>query len=218
VHGKHGFTNNFAADLSPVNLDRIQDWIDQGRLNTDNIITIRELCSSRCIHGAKNGVKLLARNADLLTSRINIVVSRASATAIAAIERLGGTVTTRYYTPMALRRIRQGLMDPIVSTQTLKTSPLVSQWRSQQLDMQNKPAVDEVQQLGEVPAYKYRLPDPARRKDLEYYRDPAHRGYLAYTLKKKEGPSLFMKDKPRGKHVGAGQKEKQRAEMENKIW
>lgn len=41
--------------------------------------------------------------------------------------------------------------------------------------------------------YKFRLPDATGRKDIEYYRDPAHRGYLTYTLKEGEGPSLFFK-------------------------
>lgn len=41
--------------------------------------------------------------------------------------------------------------------------------------------------------YKYRLPDATGRKDIEYYRDPAHRGYLAHTLKEGESPSLFFK-------------------------
>lgn len=41
--------------------------------------------------------------------------------------------------------------------------------------------------------YKYRLPDATARKDIEYYRDPAHRGYLSYTVKEGESPSLFFK-------------------------
>lgn len=46
-------------------------------------------------------------------------------------------------------------------------------------------------QVGEK--YKYRLPDATGRKDIEYYRDPAHRGYLSYMVKKGESPSLFFK-------------------------
>ena len=46
-------------------------------------------------------------------------------------------------------------------------------------------------QVGEK--YRYRLPDATGRKDIEYYRDPAHRGYLAYTVKEGETPSLFFK-------------------------
>jgi large subunit ribosomal protein L15 len=41
--------------------------------------------------------------------------------------------------------------------------------------------------------YRYRLPDATGRKDIEYYRDPAHRGYLSYTMKEGESPSLFFK-------------------------
>jgi large subunit ribosomal protein L15 len=48
--------------MSPVNLDRIQSWIDQGRLSPKKLITIKELKGSKCIHGVKrHGVKLLAR-------------------------------------------------------------------------------------------------------------------------------------------------------------
>ena len=41
--------------------------------------------------------------------------------------------------------------------------------------------------------YKYRLPDATSRRDIEYYRDPAHRGYLSHTVKQGESPSLFFK-------------------------
>jgi large subunit ribosomal protein L15 len=47
--------------MSTVNLDRIQSWIDQGRLDPSKPITIKDLASSRCLHGIKDGVKLLAR-------------------------------------------------------------------------------------------------------------------------------------------------------------
>ena len=61
VHGKRGFKNVFSLDMSPLNLDRIQTWIDQGRLDPSRVITLKELCASRCLHGIKDGVKLLAR-------------------------------------------------------------------------------------------------------------------------------------------------------------
>ena len=53
--------NRFSLDMAPLNVDRIQSWIDQGRLDPSQPITIKELCSSRCLHGIKDGVKLLAR-------------------------------------------------------------------------------------------------------------------------------------------------------------
>lgn len=38
-----------------------------------------------------------------------------------------------------------------------------------------------------------RLADASSRNDVEYYRDPARRGYLAETLRDGESPSLFFK-------------------------
>lgn len=55
-------SRSFKIEMSPINLDRIQSWIDQGRLNPDEPITMKELAKSRCLHGVKrHGVKLLAR-------------------------------------------------------------------------------------------------------------------------------------------------------------
>lgn len=48
-----------------------------------------------------------------------------------------------------------------------------------------------MQRVGE--RYAYRLPDATARKDIEYYRDPKHRGYLMHTLKQRESPSLFFR-------------------------
>ncbi|KAH7091961.1 ribosomal protein L18e/L15P [Paraphoma chrysanthemicola] len=198
-----GKYNPFKVDMSPINLDRIQSWIDQGRLDPTKPITMRELHRSRCLHGVRrHGVKLLARNSDQLTSPIHIIVSRASAEAIARIEALGGSVTTRFYSPTSIKRVLRGDSHPTVSLQAdndlislastatpaLIDSPILSQLQS----ASRKEAMAALmKQLGAT--YKYRLPDATARKDIEYYRDPAHRGYLAYTVKAGESPSLFFK-------------------------
>jgi large subunit ribosomal protein L15 len=199
--------------MSPVNLDRIQSWIDQGRIDPTKPITLRELSATRAIHGIKDGIKLLARGASALTSPINIVVSRASQSAIAAVEALGGTVTTRFYTKHAIRRIKMGKTDPYVS---LKWDP----------DAIGNPALALPVGMGSDPAarvkgmgFQYRLPDPTSRKDLEYYRDPKHRGYLSHLVKEGEGPSLYFKPMPEGgwpKNTDKGAKDKKREE--NKLW
>lgn len=170
--------------MSPINLNKIQDWINQKRIDPTKPITVKELSQSRAVHGTKDGIKLLARGADMLTTPINIVVSRASASAITAVEALGGTVTTRFYTKYAIHRIKQGKTAPFVS---LKWDP----------DALNNPALNQIG-MGSDPAerikgmgFQYRLPDPTGRKDLEYYRDPAKRGYLAHTVGKGETPSLY---------------------------
>ena len=63
-----GKYNPFKVEMSPINLDRIQSWIDQGRLDPSKPITMRELAKSRCLHGVKrHGVKLLAKVGALST-------------------------------------------------------------------------------------------------------------------------------------------------------
>ena len=68
--------------MSPINLDRIQSWIDQGRLDPKKPITMKELAKSRCLHGVKrHGVKLLARvrNQSMVATRMLIAVAESRA-------------------------------------------------------------------------------------------------------------------------------------------
>ncbi|OCK85665.1 ribosomal protein L15 [Lepidopterella palustris CBS 459.81] len=180
TQGPRGFVNHFAVNMSPLNIDRLQSWIDQGRLDPSKPITMKELNETRCLHGVKDGVKLLARGSEQLRTPVNLIVSRASAAAIQAVESAGGTVTTRFYSPAAIKRVLRGLVDPIVSLQTTIASPTSSTDTAETAVPQQK-------------AYPYRLPDPTSRKDIEYYRDPAHRGYLSHLIGKGESPSLFFK-------------------------
>lgn len=50
----------------------------------------------------------------------------------------------------------------------------------------------ELAKIREGP-HRYRLPDPVGRWHIEYYRDPAHRGYLSHRLQPGESPSLYFK-------------------------
>ncbi|KAF2817666.1 ribosomal protein L15 [Mytilinidion resinicola] len=207
TQGPRGFLNHFSVDMSPLNLDRLQNWIDQGRLDPSKPITMKELNDSRCLHGVKDGVKLLARGAEHLKTPINLVVSRASTAAIAAIEGAGGTVTTRFYAPNSIKHVLKGLMDPVNSIQS---SPVAA-------------AVEEDEAAVAAPprsaAYPYRLPDPTSRKDIEYYRDPAHRGYLSHLVGQGESPSLFFRvPAAAGARKKTVQKKKTSGAAENRIW
>ena len=198
--------------MSPINLNRIQYWINAGRLDPSQPITLKELNKSRCTHGIKDGVKLLGRGKEELTTPINIVVSRASAEAINAVEKLGGTVTTRYYTKTAINKILKERMDPIHSLQSrIQMAP-------QGADGAEATA-DSIR--NDTGRYRFRLPDPTSRKDLEYYRDAAHRGYLSHLVEEGHGPSLFFKT------PGAGRVDRRKvtskggkstAKAENRVW
>ncbi|KAL8770520.1 MAG: hypothetical protein Q9209_003776 [Squamulea sp. 1 TL-2023] len=198
VHGVRGFDNQFSVEMKPLNLEKVQSWVDQGRLNPSKPITIRELAKSRCIVQVKDGVKLLAKGSEKLTSPLHIITSRASASAIAAIEAAGGSVTTRYYTPASIERIIKGKTDPIHSLQSQIAIP--------------------VEDTPEQRDYPIRLPDPTSRKDIEYYRDPAHRGYLSHQLEEGQGPSLFFKTPGLGKLVARKTRSKAASAAENRIW
>ena len=185
--------------MQPVNLDRIQLWIDQGRLDPTKPITLKELDESRCVTNIKDGVKLLARGSERLKNPLNVVVSRASAAAIAAIEAAGGSVTTRYYTPFSIRRVIRGMTDPIHSLK----SQIIQEDESTEK---------------EKTSFLNRLPDPTSRKAIEYYRDPAHRGYLSDTVPEGQGPSLFFKAPGTGKHVRRKTTTGRPTAAENRIW
>ncbi|KAI0688761.1 ribosomal protein L15 [Cytidiella melzeri] len=110
---KKGFVNPNTKVFAAVNLNRIQSWIDQGRLQSspENPITARELLLSGCIHDAKDGIKLLGDGADQLKTPIHITPARASRSAIRAVEKLGGTVFCKYYNELALRDCLKGRTD-----------------------------------------------------------------------------------------------------------
>lgn len=162
--------------MSEVNLDRLQAWIDAGRIDPKKPITPKELIKSGLLGRAKDGVKLLARGSTELRAPLEIVVSRASAAAIEAVERAGGKIVTRYYTKDSIRRLLKGQ-----SVNTTEPLPV------------GEEHVEGVLERARAGPFMYRLPDPTSRWDIEYYRDPAHRGYLSHLLKPGESPSLYFK-------------------------
>ena len=46
--------------MEPLNLGRLQQWIDAGRIDPSRVITMKDLLDSRAIHDIRFGVKLLA--------------------------------------------------------------------------------------------------------------------------------------------------------------
>ncbi|RHZ79009.1 hypothetical protein Glove_152g91 [Diversispora epigaea] len=100
---KHGFHNINSKTWAPLNLDRLQHWINTGRIDPTKPITMKELNDTRCVHGIKDGVKLLADGSEHFKTPITIEVARASHEAIKVIEKAGGNVTCRYFNRLALR-------------------------------------------------------------------------------------------------------------------
>eukprot|EP01104_Vermistella_antarctica_P000762 TRINITY_DN10881_c0_g1_i1.p1 TRINITY_DN10881_c0_g1~~TRINITY_DN10881_c0_g1_i1.p1 ORF type:complete len:286 (-),score=66.25 TRINITY_DN10881_c0_g1_i1:45-902(-) len=104
---KFGFSNaQFKVEYETINLNRIQYFIDSGRLDPKNVITVKTLKDSGLISSVrkkKMGVKLLSNGKEWFSSPINIEVQQCSAVAREAVEKAGGTVTTVYFNRLGLR-------------------------------------------------------------------------------------------------------------------
>ena len=87
---KRGFNNIFAVELNVVNLDRVQAAIDRGVLDAKDTIDIEALVRSRVLRRAKGGVRLLGKGE--IKMALQFAVHGASKSAIAAVEKAGGSV------------------------------------------------------------------------------------------------------------------------------
>jgi large subunit ribosomal protein L15 len=88
---KRGFNNvAFARKLNEVNLGRIQAAIDAGQLGADGVIDAAALVKAGVLRRAKDGVRLLGGGE--IKAKLSLSVFGASKSAIAAVEKAGGTV------------------------------------------------------------------------------------------------------------------------------
>jgi len=87
---KRGFTNIFRVEYAEINLDRIQQAIDSKLIDVKQTVNVESLVKARVVRRAKGGVRLLGRGE--LKAKLNIEVHGASKSAIAAVEKAGGTV------------------------------------------------------------------------------------------------------------------------------
>jgi large subunit ribosomal protein L15 len=87
---KRGFNNIFALDLVEINLDRVQGAIDSGKLDAKGVVNAETLVKAGALRRARDGVRLLGRGE--IKAKLTIEVHGASKSAIAAVEKAGGSV------------------------------------------------------------------------------------------------------------------------------
>jgi large subunit ribosomal protein L15 len=87
---KRGFTNILAKDFNEVNLGRIQQAIDAGKLDPAATIDVAALVKAGVLRRAKDGVRLLGVGE--LTVKAAFAVAGASKSATQAVEKAGGSV------------------------------------------------------------------------------------------------------------------------------
>jgi len=89
---KRGFTPPSQLDLNEVNLGRIQAAIQAGVLDTGKPITVAALVEAKVVARARDGVKILGNGE--IKAKADFEVYGASKSAVAAIEKAGGSVKT----------------------------------------------------------------------------------------------------------------------------
>jgi large subunit ribosomal protein L15 len=87
---KRGFTPPNARNLNEVNLGRIQEAVDAGKLDANAAITVEALVAAGVLSKTRDGVKVLGTGE--LKVRLTFEVAGASKSAREAIERAGGSV------------------------------------------------------------------------------------------------------------------------------
>lgn len=87
---KRGFNNIFRVEFAEINLDRLQDAVDAKKIDTGSVVNVEALVKAGVLRRAKGGLRLLGRGE--FKAKLNIEVHGASKTAIAAVEKAGGSV------------------------------------------------------------------------------------------------------------------------------
>ncbi len=87
---KRGFNNVFRVEYAEINLDRLQEAIDAKTIDAGAVINAESLVKSGVVRRAKAGIRLLGRGE--IKAKVIVEVHGASKSAVAAVEKAGGTV------------------------------------------------------------------------------------------------------------------------------
>ena len=97
---KRGFKNvSFARRLNEVNLEKIQAAIEAGKLDVTATVDAAALVKAGVLRRSKDGVRLLGSGE--IKTKVDFAVWGASKSALAAVEKAGGSVTILAPKPQA---------------------------------------------------------------------------------------------------------------------
>lgn len=87
---KRGFNNIFRLSLNEVNLGKVQAAIDAGKLDAKAVVNAEALVKAGVLRRVKDGVRLLGSGE--IKAKVAFEVHGASKSAVAAVEKAGGSV------------------------------------------------------------------------------------------------------------------------------
>ncbi|KAF4397140.1 hypothetical protein CsatB_027610 [Cannabis sativa] len=103
---KRGFTNPFSLTFQPVGLGKIAKLINEGKIDSHELITMKTLKDTGAIgKQIQDGVRLMGRGSDQIKWPIHLEVSRVTVRAKEAVEAAGGTVRRVYYNKLGFRAL-----------------------------------------------------------------------------------------------------------------
>jgi large subunit ribosomal protein L15 len=88
---KRGFKSLFGKDYNEVNIGRVQQAIDAGKLDPAATVDVEALVKAGVLRRARDGVRLLGEGD--LKAKIAVTVAGASKRARDAVEKAGGSLT-----------------------------------------------------------------------------------------------------------------------------
>jgi len=89
---KRGFNKPNRKEFAEVNLWRLEQAVAAGKLDAKKPIDVQVLIAAGVVRRAKDGVRLLGKGE--LKTKLDITVYAATASARAAVEKAGGSLTT----------------------------------------------------------------------------------------------------------------------------
>jgi large subunit ribosomal protein L15 len=87
---KRGFNNIFAIELNEVNLGRVQEALEKGKLDAKDVVDVEALVRAGVVRRAKRGIRLLGKGE--IKAAVQFAVYGASRSAVEAVEKAGGSV------------------------------------------------------------------------------------------------------------------------------
>ena len=88
---KRGFNNVFRKDYVEVNLGRLQEAIDAGKLDSKKPVDADAMLAAGVISKLRDGVRILAKG-ELTSKKVEIHAVGASKAAVAAVKKSGGKI------------------------------------------------------------------------------------------------------------------------------
>ncbi|MFG1375864.1 50S ribosomal protein L15 [Xanthobacter autotrophicus] len=88
---KRGFHNIFRLDYNEVSLGKIQAAVEAGKLDAGQPVTEAALVTAGVLRRVKDGVRVLGSGE--LSAKVTLEVAYATKSAVAAVEKAGGSVT-----------------------------------------------------------------------------------------------------------------------------